>query len=241
MKSHTLLAGEIMRTGKLSAGERTRMHFLMTEYFTRIDAGRFNRDLAEKPWTILLRDPSGEIMGFSTLDIMETHVDGRLARAVYSGDTIIDQRCRATTALPRTFLRFVALHTKAGLDGADWFWFYVCKGFRTYRFLPVFYRGFHPHPEQATPAFERKVIDHLAQSRFGEAYDPAAGVVRVPDDYALREGVKDVPNGRSRDPFIRFFVHRNPGWTKGEELVCLASLARPNLRSRPLQWLDGEA
>ena len=240
MRESLLLEGDIVRTGELSPTDRSRMGSLMADCFTRFDSGRFERDLAEKPWTILLRAASGEIMGFSTLDIMETRVAGRDVRAVYSGDTIIDLRHRATTALPRAFLRFLARHTGAGRDEAEWFWFYVCKGFRTYRFLPVFYRSFFPQPGVATPAFEQQVMDHLARTRFSNTYDPDAGVVRVPGDYALREGVGDVTDERIRDPFVRFFAERNPGWIQGDELVCLVSLDRANLRNKPQQWLDRE-
>jgi len=235
-----MLDGEIVRTEELSANDRSRMRSLMACYFTSFDTVAFERDLAEKPWTILLRDTAGDIMGFSTLDIMTAHVAGREVKAVYSGDTIIDLRHRATTALPRAFLRFLARHTGVGRDEAEWFWFYVCKGFRTYRFLPVFYHNFYPQPDLATPAFEQQVMDHLAGWRFGDAYDPLTGVVRVPGDYVLRVGVGDVTDERSRDPFIRFFAHRNPGWVKGEELVCLVSLDSSNLRSKPQQWLDKE-
>lgn len=235
-----MLGGGIIPTVDLSADERSRMRTLMACYFTGVDRERFDRDLADKPWTILLRDAAGEIMGFSTLAIMAMRMGGREVRAVYSGDTIIDQRHRATSALPRAFLRFLACHTGVGRGGDEWFWFYVCKGYRTYRFLPVFYHTFHPHPDVATPEFERQVMAGLARARFGDAYDPEAGVVRVVGDYVLREGVGDITDERSRDPFIRFFARRNPGWVRGEELVCLVSLKPSNFRSKARAWFDGE-
>lgn len=235
-----MLAGEIRRTADLSAWERLRMRALMDCYFSGVDGGRFEGDLAGKPWTILLRDTAGEIMGFSTLDIMAARVGGREVKAVYSGDTIIEQRYRATAALPRAFLRFLARETGVGRDGAEWFWFYVCKGFRTYRFLPVFYRDFQPRPGVTMPVFQQQVMNQLAATRFAAAYDPATGVVRVAGDYVLRDGVGDVTAGRVRNPFVRYFAERNPGWVRGEELVCLVSLERSNLRSKPQQWFDEE-
>jgi len=234
------LEGVIANTSELSLAERATMETLMAHHFRAFDTRQFERDLAEKPWTILLRDAAGEIAGFSTLDTMAATIGGRLVRAVYSGDTIIDARHRMTTALPRAFLRFLARHTSMAHDAAEWYWFYVCKGYRTYRFLPVFYHTFHPHPDATTPEFEQQVMDHLARARFGDAYDPTAGIVRVRGDYALREGVGDLTAERLADPFIRFFAERNPGWTSGEELVCLASLDRANLLAKPLRWLDKE-
>ena len=235
------LAGEIVAVPELGRAERAAMLELMSRYFTRLDPRQFHRDLDVKPWAILLRTPDGAVAGFSTLDIMEVRVDGRLVRAVYSGDTITDRGHWGTSALPRAFIRFVAKHTGVDRDGAEWFWFYVCKGFRTYRFLPVFYRSFFPHPRSATPPFEQTVLNRLAAVRFGATYDPASGVVRVPEDYTLRRGIGDVTPQRERDPFIHFFAERNPGWPRGEELVCIAALTRSNLNARAKRWLNEES
>ena len=237
----TKLEAEIVPTGMITAGDREQMFALMSRHFSGLESAGFERDLAEKPWTILLRNAAGRIQGFSTLDLMESRVGGRVVRAVYSGDTVIDSQHRATTALPRAFLRFIARHTGAGRDEADWYWFYVCKGFRTYRFLPVFYQRFSPHPAADTPEREKQVMDRFASERFGDAYDPSTGVVAVPGDYALRDGVGDITQGRLQNAFVRHFTLLNPGWMKGDELVCLASLDRLNFQARPLQWLDGEA
>jgi hypothetical protein len=236
----TTLEGVIVTTAALSPADHAAMRALMDRHFRDLDPGQFARDLAEKPWTILLRDAAGDLAGFSTLDVMTATITGREVRAVYSGDTIIDSRHRMTAALPRAFLRFLARHTGVGRDAAAWYWFYVCKGYRTYRFLPVFYHTFHPHPAAATPDFEQRVMDHLARARFGAAYDPATGIVRVPGDYALREGIGDLSPERLADPYIRYFAGRNPGWAGGDELVCLAALNRGNLLAKPLQWLDQE-
>jgi len=238
-RTATRLTGEIVRSAGIPVADRAAMCALMAAAFRDFDPVRFERDLAEKPWAILLRDAAGSIAGFSTLDLMTACIDGRVVRAVYSGDTIIAARHRVTTALPRAFLRFLAQHTTMAADPANWFWFYVCKGFRTYRFLPLFYRNFHPHPHRATPDFERKVMDGLARRRFGSDYDAATGVVRVAGDYALADAAGLTP-GRMADPFIRLFATRNPGWPRGDELVCLARLEFHNFLERPRRWLEEE-
>lgn len=233
------LTGEIVRSNDIPSPDLTTMRALMAETFRSFDPARFEQDLAEKPWTILLRDAAGTIAGFSTLDLMTLRMDERAIRAVYSGDTIISTRHRATTALPRAFLRFLARHTTVAAEPSNWYWFYVCKGFRTYRFLPVFYHVFHPHPQHPTPDFERNIMDALARIRFGPDYDAASGIVRVTGDYALADAAELTPE-RMTDPFIHLFATRNPGWTRGEELVCLAPLAPENMLDRPRRWLARE-
>lgn len=234
------LSGEIARVVSLDHTTRREMWDLMARYFRDADRSAFERDLAGKRWAILLRDGEGNMRGFSTLDLMDADLCGRPVRAVYSGDTIADRPYWGTSALPRAFLRFVARHTGVDRDGAAWYWFYVCKGYRTYRFLPVFYHQFYPRPGKTTPCVDQAVMDMLAVRRFGGAYDRTTGVVRVLGDYALRSGVGDVTAERLRDPFVDFFQRRNPGWPQGDELVCLAPLGRDNLRVRPRKWLAEE-
>lgn len=237
----SVLQGEVNAVSDLSGADRDRMLALMQSYFQRVTARRFQRDLDEKQWVVVLRDVEGCLQGFSTIDLMQIMVGGRMARAVYSGDTIADRAYWRTAALPRAFLRFVSRHTSIDQDGVDWYWFYVCKGYRTYRFLPVFYRRFYPHPAQETPPFEQAVLSGLAQARFGSAYDPRTGIVTFPGDYLLRRGVGDITPERRKDPFVSFFADRNPGWQQGDELACLAPLSRHNLRNRPARWLNEEA
>jgi hypothetical protein len=69
----------------------------------------------------------------------------------------------------------------------------------------------------------------LARTQFGDAYDERAGVVRFERPHQLRPHLAAVPEGRDADPHIRFFLERNPGHARGDELVCLADLADSNL------------
>ncbi|HEV7784839.1 MAG TPA: hypothetical protein VGQ28_05850, partial [Thermoanaerobaculia bacterium] len=83
--------------------------------------------------------------------------------------------------------------------------------------------------ESETPPERRALLDHLARERFGSAFDAMAGVVRFPEPQVLREGLDAIPEGRLADPHVAFFLQRNPGWTQGDELVCLTELAEDNL------------
>ncbi len=44
----------------------------------------------------------------------------------------------------------------------------------------------------------------------------------------LRPDVAEVTPERLRDPHVSFFVRRNPGHARGDELCCLAPLTRAN-------------
>jgi hypothetical protein len=109
------------------------------------------------------------------------------------------------------------------------FWLLLSSGFRTYRFLSVFWRSFFPRHDCATPADVKQLLDELARGRFGDQYDREAGLVRFRHPQRLRDGLKEIPTGRERDPHTEFFLTLNSGYTDGDELVCLAEVCPENL------------
>jgi hypothetical protein len=108
-----------------------------------------------------------------------------------------------------------------------YYWLLLTSGFRTYRFLPVFWREFFPSRDRPTPGAMQELIDQLARERFGDAYDPARGIVRFPRPQRLRPALAALPAGRVADPHVAFFLTRNPG--HGDELVCVTELTEANL------------
>ena len=55
------------------------------------------------------------------------------------------------------------------------YWYLISKGYRTYRFLPVFFREFYPRHDVATPPVEAAVLYALGRRKFGDSYDGANG------------------------------------------------------------------
>ena len=109
------------------------------------------------------------------------------------------------------------------------FWFLISSGYKTYRFLPAFFREYHPRHDAETPPRERALINHFGRLLFPEGYDPATGVITLKHPTPLREGVAEVTEGRARDPHVAFFCRKNPGHRKGDELACIAPLTEDNL------------
>src|ERR1044071_9604510 len=136
---------------------------------------RFETDLAEKPWVLLLEDGQ-ELRGFSTLLLYETALPGEGAcTVVYSGDTIVDPAAWGSAALPRCWIAAVRRLREEHPRGRLW-WLLLTSGFRTYRFLPVFWKDFWPRREAATPPDIQDRLDHLAGERLGALYRKEEGV-----------------------------------------------------------------
>jgi hypothetical protein len=200
---------------------------LLRRYFLRVARAHFLQDLEEKDWVILLRDAS-RIVGFSTIQVISLKVGRTTRRFLFSGDTIVDQAHRQSPALAGSFghvmLRLMQEHGPANL-----YWFLITKGFRTYRFLPVFFNKYYPCCHQPTPASFKSLLETIARFKFGPTFDPASGLVRVPGRDHLRPEFAETPPSRRRDPDVAFFLEQNPGHAQGDELACLAPITRTNL------------
>jgi hypothetical protein len=216
-----------LRRADLSAEQRSGMFALLAQHFDGVTRAQFELDLAEKNWVILLT--RGErLVGFSTLLAYESVFDGQTVSVIYSGDTIVAPEAWGTTALSRAWIACVR-QLREHYPRGKYYWLLLTSGFRTYRFLPVFWREFYPRFDVATPINQKRLLDQLACERFGEQYGSEKGIVRFKQPQKLRSGLDMVPAGRSADPHVAFFLKQNTGHGLGDELVCLTELADENL------------
>jgi hypothetical protein len=222
------LAARLMSVVDLTREHRARMFALMEAHYENVRRATFEADLGEKRWVIVVLDPAtGELCGFSTQMLLEARVSGRTIKALFSGDTIIDRGHWGDQALAHVWGR-LALSLIDAYPEEELYWFLISKGYKTYRFLPLFFHEFYPRHDRAVPGPMREVLDALGGQKFAAAYDPGAVVRAGRDKDRLRPGLADVTPQRLRDPHVRFFLERNPGHARGDELCCLAPLTRDN-------------
>jgi hypothetical protein len=223
------LQGLVVPAAAVTGRQRDEMFALMDRYYAGTDRATFEADLGEKHWVILLCDPvTGAVHGFSTQMLLEGDVAGRPVQALFSGDTIVARDHWGDQVLAGVWGR-LALTLIDAPGEAERYWFLISKGYRTYRYLPLFFHEFYPRHDRPTPPRAREVIDTLAGRKYPGQYDPAAGVVRGgAGKDRLRPGVAELTAGRLHDPHVGFFVARNPGHAAGDELCCLAPLSRAN-------------
>jgi hypothetical protein len=227
------LVGSVVPRSALSLPERARMYELLSAYFVHTSRAQFESDLAEKETIILLRDlKDQQIQGFSTLMRITAQIDARDIVAFFSGDTIIAQEFWGETLLSRLWSQTVFAEADRIRDDrpcAAVYWFLICSGYKTWRFLPVFFRDYFPNPNRATPASIRTILDALGRRKFGDEYRAETGIVRFHSATPLRQGIADVTEERLRDPLVAFFDRVNPGHINGDELACLTEISRSNL------------
>jgi len=226
------LRSEIVPVPALASGERRHLFDLFARHYEHVTWPRFEADLVEKDCVVLLRDGvTGEVRGFSTQKVIPAVVQGRRLRALFSGDTIIDPAFWGDQELIRGWCRFAGALRSAD-PATPLYWLLISKGYRTYLYLPLFFTRYYPSPSEATPPFEQDVIDALATQKFGDCYRRASGTLEFPERLGnLIPRLAAVPPARQRDPRVRFFLQRNPTYTLGTELVCLAEISPGNMRS----------
>jgi hypothetical protein len=223
------LQGRVVPPSEVSREERDAMFALMDRHYENVCRSAFESDLDEKHWVIQLHDPTtGELCGFSTQMLLRLCCQGLPIAALFSGDTVIDRVHWGDQVLTHFWGR-LALDLIDRHPDEELYWFLISKGYKTYRFLPVFFHHFDPHPDHPISPRHQAVLETLARSRYPRRYDPQAGVIRAaPDQDRLRPGIADLTSARLGDRFVRFFAARNPGHARGDELCCLAPLTRSN-------------
>lgn len=233
------MKGEVLRIKDLDQQTKVEMYQLFLRQFEEISLTDFICDLKEKNWLLLLRREDSSLIGFSSMHFYQTFIKGQRLAVVYSGDTVVDASSWGDSALSYNWMGAIDyLRRQHNVDRV--YWFLLVSGYRTYRFLPVYSKSFHPRFDKPTPADVQQVMNTLAQQRFGELYDATSGVVRLKVAAILRDEFRGIPDHRLKDPHIAFFAERNPGHQAGDELVCLAEIGEDKLtRIGRRMWIKG--
>ena len=145
------LTSEVLSIGFLTQAEAEEMFALMQAHYEGVGREAFEADLERKDEVILLRDGVGKIRGFTTI---AWNPCGEMAKGdvIFSGDTVIDRECWGTQELVKGFCRRAGELQRR--SGRRLYWFLISKGHRTYRYLPLFAKRFHPHPERDEPVLQ---------------------------------------------------------------------------------------
>jgi hypothetical protein len=223
----TATTTRLVQRAELTSDDLSAMHNLLGAHFAGVTAAQFHDDIAEKNWAILI-ERAGQLLGFTTILAYERFIDSEPVSVIYSGDTIVSPEGWNSSALPRAWIESAA-RLRRHYPRGRYLWLLITSGFRTYRFLPVFWREFYPRYDAPTPPRWQQALDQLAAGRFGARYDRATGIVRLNDPQRLRDNLAGIPANRTNDPHVAFFASRNPGHAQGDELVCVTELTPANL------------
>lgn len=222
------LKSYILKPTDITSQQIERMFHIMTQYYEGVNEGKFLDDLREKDWVLLLKDTNNnKIYGFTTLKVNPVLCNGSNATIIFSGDTVIQEEFRGEFELMKSWLNFVL---KLKNDNEKLYWFLVSKGYRTYKFLPLFLKEYFPKNDTKPRLEIKNLIDNYAIKKYGQDYNIKTSVIKhsKPADY-LKAGINDIAKHKLNDPHIKFFLKSNPFYYLGDELVCLAEISIENL------------
>jgi hypothetical protein len=229
------LVSEERSVSTLAEPEIAAMWGLYSHYYSGTREALFRSDLSEKTDVILSRDHLGAVRGFSTIQISDVVFRGKKITVIFSGDTIIDHRYWAKNDFAFAWIRFAA-SVMGRAPEKPLYWLLIVKGHRTYRYLSVFSQRYYPGSRWETPASFKNLMDSLASERFGDAYDPESGLVCFKESHGhLKAEWAEVPESARTRPEVAFFLERNPGFAKGDELVCLCEVSEANMKRMTLR------
>lgn len=220
----------------LSSHQRREMLDLMQCHYDGVTEQQFFDDLNEKDWVILLSHDS-KLCGFSTQQVFDFESSGKKVKILFSGDTIIDQNHWGSMALPVAWGRLM-LSIIAEEPDTPLYWLLTTKGYKTYRFLSVFFLDFQPRYDAIPSLFVQALLEGVAQHQFSNRFDSTTGILRAEHNgQRLQRGLAEINDKRLRDPHVRYFQKRNPLHMRGDELVCLARCHPDNLTPYILKQL----
>jgi hypothetical protein len=212
----------------LEPADRERMFRLLQESYLGVTREAFERDLAAKEHVILLRSGEGEIVGFSTQVRLRLTLPDRTVLAVFSGDTIISEQHRGTFETGREICRYFR-RALTEYPGDTVYWLLICKGWRTYRVLRLFFRDYAPRAGTSDPGAFRDVADAFGYGKYPAFYQPSSRLIVFPGEtQRIRPGSPEAIDHRRSDPDLLFFDKMNPGHERGNELVCVAPIREDN-------------
>ena len=197
-------------------------------YYDGSDASLVISDLKQKTEVLLLHF-QGSLAGFTTFEVYQRAWEGETIRVIYSGDTIVAQEHWGQQAMAFAWIRYIG-RLKRHDPELPIYWFLIVKGHRTFKYLPAFTKSFYPH-WSIDRSDLKALLDELAGEKFGGHYDPLSGIISFESSRGHLKTDFAHPRERERlKPAVRFFLERNPGYEKGDELACLCEFEDANLK-----------
>lgn len=209
----------------LSIKEREQMWQLYSEMYLHVDRYEFLFDLNQKNTVYMAYDKqTKQLKGFSTALVYTTKLKDQKYSILYSGDTIIHPDYWGSKALHKAMMK-TAIQYKLKYPQQPLYWHLISSGNRTYMAMARNCPSYFPAYNQETPKVISELIDHISSSQFGASYNKKTQVIEMNRPKAIFRPELAPFDRKTRSlPEISFFMQKNPGYHKGDELSCLAEI-----------------
>lgn len=226
-----MLQASIISVSDILFKDKLMMFSLMRRYYENVSKKQFLSDLEKKDCVIMIKEKkSSALCGFSTQVLLRRNIKNQDVRIVFSGDTVIDKKHRNSLVLPLTFGKMMLSILKEE-PGTPLYWLLTTKGYKTYRYLPVFFKDYFPSPSKKLSSFEKSILTMMGKELLEEKFDAKHWILRAKDGaQRLKPGVADITENRRKKQEIAYFEKMNPNHAQGDDLICLARFSEQNLK-----------
>lgn len=229
----------LIKQEEATAKDIDRMFQLMQSHYTHVTETMFLNDLSQKHFIGVIRDNNTTtIQGFTTFAINPRQCAGKKYNVLFSGDTIIDRNYWGSQIMMKGWCMSAGAIV-ASDEFKPWYWYLMSKGHRTYLYLPLFFHKYYPSL-QPFPGHEKllSVADEVSQALFGADWKPKKGVIKFKQHHgAMRPELYSSVFKKESNRHVKFFLEKNPGFSKGDELVCLAPIQLENMKRSAKDYL----
>ena len=190
------LKSNVIKVDEITYQNKLRMFNIMERVYYGTTFEKFTKDLANKNNILMLYDNNNLIQGFTTIQIYDEKFEGKPVKILYSGDTVINKEARGDIELMRAWWRF-SFDIQQKYKTCDVYWFLISKGWRTYKFFPLFLKEFYPSINKTTPKNIQNFMDKISQDKFGNLY--RNGIIYPKNPDYLKSGLNDIPEHKKND------------------------------------------
>lgn len=232
------LSYRFCKPAQLSEQELKRLYSLMEQAYEEISFERFLEDLLKKQLVLLLMDSESQVQGFTTFAVNPGQTGTAEYAILFSGDTIIHPNYWGSLALLKGWCAAVAQLMRA-YPHKVWYWFLLSKGHRTYLFLPLFFKTYIPCLNAAeVPSHWYAIQERTAALLYPEYYRPGDKVLHFKQ--SLGQLIPELAKSsfdKQYNPHVELFLQLNPGFEKGDELLCFTQIHPDNMKGYPANYL----
>jgi len=224
-----LLKYTLMPMNALTRVQRSEMYALMQANYNEMNESNFHSDLDKKQFVGIISDTSKHLQGFTTFAINPGDSGTEQYNILFSGDTVLSPEQWGSQIMMQGWCESVG-SIIASDSSKEWYWYLMSKGHRTYLYLPLFFKVFYPAPDISEDNMLKQITDRVSRILFSSDWYPDLGIVRFPHSLGeLKPELVDAAYQKAKSKNIGFFLERNPGFFKGDELICLAPLFPDNM------------
>jgi hypothetical protein len=230
-----MLSFKLTKVTTINSTQIVRMYQLMCEYYDNVHENQFRNDLFKKDYVGIMNSEDQRIFGFTTIKVNPVKITG--VNIIYSGDTIIDRPFWGKNNLTAGWIKAIGQICSTKTK-EPWLWVLISKGHRTYMYLPIYFGQYFPAIDSKKGKALESLVIKTAEKMFGDNWNAEKGILRFNTSMGNLKNDLIEDTLQSSNKHAQFFLKKNPGFYKGEELVCGTWLNDENLHPRIKKYFN---